>query len=236
GLTGASFAEFTEEELSRLIEIYDEVRRHRKLKVVGVYEIVAGFIRTFRNEMDPLLAISPLKALDEYTFTHSTNVCILNLAQAMALGIEGQLLHDIGMAGMLHDVGKLFIPEEILVKPGGLDGREWELMKLHPLKGAQYLVNTPGVPLLAVMAAYEHHMRYDFSGYPRVAEGWQQNLVSQMTAISDVFDALRTHRIYQQAQSFEAIAVLMLDLAGIELNPLLVRNFLGLVQRAMLAA
>ena len=113
----------------------------------------------------------------------------------MALGIDGQLLHDIGLAAMLHDMGKLFLPEEVLTKPGKLDEKEWELMKLHPVRGAQYLLSTPGVPQLAVITAYEHHMNYDLSGYPQVPQGWRQHLCSQMTTISDFFDALRLYEV-----------------------------------------
>jgi len=228
----ALFAEMPETELYRLMEIYDGVRRHRKLRVNGVDEIVSSFIQTFKAHIDPMLAISPLKAIDEYTFTHSTNVCILNLAQAMALGIDGQLLHDIGIAAMLHDMGKLFIPEEILTKPGKLDEKEWELMKLHPVRGAQYLLSAPGVPQLAVITAYEHHMNYDLSGYPQVQKGWKQHLCSQMTTISDFFDALRSIRSYRASVGYDEVAAMMLEMSGTQLNPLLIKNFLGLLHKA----
>lgn len=229
----AVFADMPDAELHRLMEIYDGVQRHRKLRVNGVDEIVSSFIQTFKAHIDPMLALSPLKALDEYTFTHSTNVCILNLAQAMALGIDGQLLHDIGLAAMLHDMGKLFLPEEVLTKPGKLDEKEWELMKLHPVRGAQYLLSTPGVPQLAVITAYEHHMNYDLSGYPQVQQGWRQHLCSQMTTISDFFDALRSIRSYRESVEFDKVAGMMLEMSGTQLNPLLVKNFLGLLHKAV---
>lgn len=228
----AVFAEMPDAELHRLMEIYDGVRRHHKLRVNGVDEIVSSFIQTFKAHIDPILAISPLKAVDEYTFTHSTNVCILNLAQAMSLGIDGQLLHEIGLAAMLHDMGKLFIPEEILTKPGKLDEKEWELMRLHPVRGAQYLLSTPGVPQLAVINAFEHHMNYDLSGYPQVYTGWRQHLCSQMTTVSDFFDAMRSIRSYRKSVGYDEVAIMMLEMSGKQLNPLLVKNFLGLLNKA----
>jgi HD-GYP domain-containing protein (c-di-GMP phosphodiesterase class II) len=228
----AVFAEMPDAELHRLMEIYDGVQRHRKLRVNGVDEIVSSFIQTFKAHIDPILAISPLKALDEYTFTHSTNVCILNLAQAMALGIDGQLLHEIGLAAMLHDMGKLFIPEDVLTKTGKLDEKEWELMKLHPVRGAQYLLSTPGVPQLAVITAFEHHMNYDLSGYPQVPTGWRQHLCSQMTTISDFFDAMRTTRSYRASVGYDEVSAMMLEMSGTQMNPLLVTNFLGLLNKA----
>lgn len=228
----AVFAEMPVHELHRLMEIYDGVRRHRRLKINGVEEIVSSFIQTFKDQMDPILAISPIKALDEYTFTHATNVCILNIAQAMALGIEGQALHEIGIAAMLHDMGKLFIPEEILTKPEKLDEKEWELMKQHPARGAQYLLNTPGVPQMAVLSAFEHHMYYDLSGYPAVHKGWELHLCSQMTAVSDFFDALRSIRTYRESIAYEDVAAMMLNASGKQLHPVLVKNFLGLLYKA----
>ncbi len=219
------------EERGRFEELYEEARRHQKLNVKGISEIVSGFVKTFSQEADPLLTLAPLRALDEYTFTHSTNVCILNLAQAMALGIEGSLLHDIGIAAMLHDIGKLFIPEEVLNKTGKLDEREWEIVEQHPAKGAQHLLDTPGVPRLAVVTAFEHHLKYDFSGYPRVAPGWQQSLCSQMTTVSDVFDALRTRRAYRGALEHEEISGILLGMAGTGLHPVLTRNFLKILGR-----
>lgn len=228
----AAFAEMPDEELHRLMEIYDGVRRHRKLSMNGVDEIVSSFIQTFKAHIDPMLAISPLKAVDEYTFTHATNVCILNIAQAMALGIDGQMLHEIGIAAMLHDMGKLFIPEEILTKPGKLDEKEWEIMKLHPVRGAQYLLNTPGVPQLAVVTAFEHHLNYDLSGYPTVYKGWDQHVCSQMTMISDFFDALRSIRSYRGSVGYDEVAAMMLEVSGTQLNPLLVKNFLGILYKA----
>lgn len=146
------------EEVARFMEIYDSVKNRHKLEINGVFDVVAGFIDVFRQEGKPLLAMAALREIDEYTFTHSTNVCVLNLAQAMALGIEGQLLNDIGVAAMLHDIGKLFIPEAILTKKAKLSHDEFEIMKHHPVNGARHLLESPGVPRLAVIVAYEHHL------------------------------------------------------------------------------
>jgi len=223
--------EIPAEEIARFMDIYQGVRRHRKLHVVGIAEVVTGFVNAFQQVGNPLLALAPLRALDEYTYTHSTNVCILNLGQAMALGIDGPLLNDIGIAAMLHDVGKLFIPEEILKKEGSLDEDEWKLVRQHPLKGAQYLLDTPGVPRLAVVTAFEHHMKFDGSGYPVVPAEWRQNLCSQMTTVSDFFDALRTSRVYRGALEYDEIADIMLGLAGSHLHPLLTRNFLKILRQ-----
>ncbi len=213
------------------MEVYETVSQKRKLHVVGLTEIVSEFIDVFGSYSDPLLSLVPLRSMDEYTFTHSLNVCLLNLAQASALGIDGPMLHDIGLSSMLHDIGKLFLPEEVLNKPGRLDGSEWEILKEHSLKGAEYLVQTPGVPRMAVVNAYEHHMRYDGLGYPKVSSGWQQSLCSHMTAISDVFDSLRTHRPYRSPMSVDEVLSYLAGLSGTQLHPLLVENFLRMMKK-----
>jgi HD-GYP domain-containing protein (c-di-GMP phosphodiesterase class II) len=226
-----SLAEIQEDELTEFLDIYRAARTRQRLNVVGISDIVSGFVDAFSSNADPLLALAPLRGLDEYTYTHSTNVCVLNLAQARLLGIEGQALHEIGLSAMLHDVGKLFVPAEILQKPSQLDDKEWAIMQDHPRKGAEYLFGTPGVPRLAVVTAYEHHMRYDGSGYPKVSRPWQQHLVSQMTTISDFFDALRTHRSYRESLTLDAVTGIMLEQAGTTLHPSLTRNFLKAISQ-----
>ncbi|MFO7766430.1 MAG: HD domain-containing protein [Pelovirga sp.] len=219
------------QEADRLLEIYDAARAGDPLDLTAAHHIVDGFIASFHQQKDAFMAFAPLRAMDEYTYTHSTNICILNMAQAQSLGIEGKLLSDIGLAAMLHDVGKMFIPHEILAKAGQLSEDEWNIMQQHPLLGADYLLKTPGVPHLAVITAYEHHMRFDGSGYPRCHQPWTQHLCSHMTAISDAYDAMRTHRTYDKAMDLEQITTIMLNLAGTRLHPQLTRNFIDLLSR-----
>lgn len=220
-------------EVARFMEMYEAVKKKNKLQIHGVVDVVSGFIDVFKQEGKPLLALAALRDTDEYTFTHSTNVCVLNLAQAMALGIEGQLLNDIGVAAMLHDIGKLFIPEEILKKTDKLDYDEYEIMKQHPVKGARHLLETPGVPRLAVIAAYEHHLKFNLTGYPAVSRDWGQNLCSHMTTISDFFDALRTRRSYRAPVPLGDIAAMMYGMIGTDLHPGLTRNFLKIITGLM---
>lgn len=231
GRAPLSISDMPQEELARFTDIYQAAKNRKKLKITGMFDIVSGFIDAFHQEGDSMLAMASLRSTDEYTFTHSTNVCILNIAQAMALGIEGQLLHDIGIAAMLHDIGKLFVPEEILIKKDKLTAKEFEIMKQHPVLGAKHLLDTPGVPRLAVTTAYEHHLKYNLSGYPKVQAGWQPNLCSQMTMISDFFDALRTRRSYREPLELRQIARMMWGMMGTDLHPVLTRSFLQIISR-----
>jgi hypothetical protein len=227
----AHFGSLQANGLNLTSDIYQAVKNNKKLPITEIRNSVSDMITAIRQESSVLLSFSPLRMLDEYTFTHSTNVCILNLAQAMALGIKGDSLRDIGVAALLHDTGKLYIPEEILNKPGKLTDAEWEMIRSHPQRGAEYLLDNPGIPQLAVVVAYEHHMQYDNSGYPRVSRDWRQNICSQMTAISDFFDAMRTKRIYRDALETKIIADQMTKISGASLNPVLTKNFLILIEK-----
>ncbi|PLX98215.1 MAG: HD family phosphohydrolase [Desulfuromonas sp.] len=225
------YADLSEEQLDRLMEIYEATKKQKKLHSVGISEIVSSFIASFTRESNPLLALAPLRQMDEYTFTHSINVCVLNLAQASALGIEGALLHDIGIAALLHDVGKIQVPTEILNKKEKLTDDDWKIIKNHPIEGAKFLINAPGVPRLAVVTAYEHHFRFDASGYPTRIGKREQNISSHMTALSDMFDAMLTHRPYSAASELSEVATTMKYMGGTQLHPLLTENFMKIIKK-----
>ena len=227
----SSYAAIPKQLFQGLVGTYQGLGSGKALDLTSIISVVKGFIIAFRREANPFLALVPVREMDEYTFTHSINVCILNLAQGMTLGFEGQLLHDIGVSALLHDVGKVFVPAEILNKPESLEEWEWEAVRRHTVRGAEYLLNTPGIPRLAVLSAFEHHLKYDVTGYPKVPGGWQINLCSQMTMVSDYFDALRTRRVYRDAMDFEKAAGQMLAVAGTQLNPSLTLNFLGTLRK-----
>lgn len=185
------FDDIQRQDFNLMTEVCRAAKEHRRLPDLEISRIVNNIITAIQHESSVFLAFSPLRILDEYSFTHSTNVCILNLAQAMALGIEDEALHDLGVAAMLHDTGKIFVPEELLNKPGNLTDAEWEIVRQHPQKGAEYLLDNPGISPLAVIVAYEHHMKYNCSGYPKGSADRQQHLGSQMTAVSNVFRVIQ---------------------------------------------
>lgn len=222
-----SMKELVDGNVRKVREVHDGFSRFRELNMVGLEDVVLSFISTFRAEANILRAVVPVKTHSEYTYTHITNVAVLSMFQAEALGLKSEMLHDIGLAGLLHDVGKMFVSKEIIDKESRLDADEWDEIKKHPVTGANYLSLQPNVPGVAVIAAFEHHIKYNASGYPRtIRKGRKQHLVSQIIAISDFFDALRTERSYRRALEIPAIVGLLRDLSGVEFNPLLVNNFI----------
>jgi HD-GYP domain-containing protein (c-di-GMP phosphodiesterase class II) len=220
----------TASELDTLKELYLSVKKHKKIDVRGVDEMVKGFIQGFRREINPLSLLASLKSVHEYTFTHVTNVCILAMGQAENLGFNGEHLHQIGVASLLHDVGKVFIPGEILNKPGKLSQDERKIVETHTVKGARYLMGIEGIPKLAILSAMEHHLKYDGSGYPSIKGGWRPNIVSQLISIADVFDAMRSIRSYQGALPMQQIVDVLKKGSGTSYNPQLVDHFFRLLR------
>jgi HD-GYP domain-containing protein (c-di-GMP phosphodiesterase class II) len=218
-------------ELENLKELYLSVKKHKKINVQGVDDMVKGFIRGFRQELNPLSLLASLKSVHEYTFTHVTNVCILTMSLAESLGFRGGNLHQMGVASLLHDVGKIFIPEEILNKAGKLSQDERAIIETHTVKGARYLMGLEGIPKLAVISALEHHLKYDGSGYPSIKGGWTPNIASQIICVADVFDAMRSKRSYQEAMPLAKIEEVLRKGSGASFNPQLVDHFLKLIKR-----
>jgi len=221
----------TTAELDQLKEIYFNAKRHKQINVQGVDEVVKQFIRGFRQEVNPLRMLASLKASHEYTFTHVVNVGILTMSQAEAMGFTGMQLHHIGMASLLHDIGKMFVPEELLSKPGMLTQKEREIVETHTVKGARFLMGLEGVPKLAVLSALEHHLKFDGTGYPSIKGGWIPNIASQIISIADVFDAMRSRRSYQEPHPVEKIEGVLRKGSGKAFNPKLVDHFLRLIKK-----
>lgn len=216
--------------LDDLKELYRDIQKRKKIPTRGVSDVVQGFIGGMLRNANPLHMLASLKSSDEYTFTHAINVCLLTMAQAESLGAGGDQLHDIGIAACLHDAGKMFIPNEILNKPGKLDDSEWAEMRGHSLRGAQYLLRLSGISKLAFLGALEHHLHYNGAGYPDLGKQWRPNLVSQMIAIADLFDAMRSRRPYKEPKSDDFIIELLRKESGTAYNPQLVENFVQLIK------
>jgi HD-GYP domain-containing protein (c-di-GMP phosphodiesterase class II) len=220
----------TAAELDELKDVYLRIKKHKQIDVKSVDGMVKRFIRGFREEANPLRMLATLKSSHEYTFTHVVNVGILTMAQAESVGFTGEHLHAIGVASFLHDIGKLFVPEEILSKQGKLSQDERMIIETHTTKGARYLMGTEGIPKLAVLASLEHHLKFDGSGYPSIKGGWTPNIASQMISIADVFDAMRSRRSYQEPRPMSQIESVFRAGAGKAFNPKLIENFFRLIR------
>jgi putative nucleotidyltransferase with HDIG domain len=230
---GLADTAFHAEQLARAQAIYAQVSPFRELSIVGLEEVVTTFLLTFRRGANLLRMLSPVKTHSEHTYTHALNVSILAMALAESLGLKNESVQEIGIAALLHDVGKLLIPQEILHKPGALSAEEFGTIMQHPLYGAAYLARVEGLTRLAVLAALEHHRKYDTSGYPVLRDsGRRQHAASQMVAIADFYDALRSHRPYRRSLSTGEVLDIMQKQAGSGFNPGLLSRFALLITAA----
>jgi HD-GYP domain-containing protein (c-di-GMP phosphodiesterase class II) len=211
-------------------DAFTEFRTDRRGGLVRLEQVVWSLMDALQRATREILPLAPLKTHDDYTFVHSVNVSLLTLAQARSFGIEGARLHAIGLAAFLHDIGKLKIPLDVLNKPGKLEGDEWRVMMSHAQEGATHLCGVEGANPLAILVAYEHHMRYDGqANYPVPRVGRRPTLASQMTAISDVYDAICTTRPYAKARSREFAVKVLTERVGTFHSPALVANFVRMV-------
>jgi putative nucleotidyltransferase with HDIG domain len=192
-------------------------------------QTVEGLADAVTQNRTALMALTAMRNYDNYTFTHMVNVSILAMAQARALGIDGRLLREFGLSALMHDIGKVRTPKEILNKPDKLTDAEFDVMRRHVVDGAEILRRTPEMPILAPIVAFEHHLRLDGSGYPRTVKRDAMNLGSMLCAISDVYDAMRSQRAYQQAHPTDRIVAVLKRNEGAQLDQHLVRRFVQLL-------
>jgi len=211
-------------------EVLTRAQTGRAINFKQAKRVVQNMIDVAMEEDYFLLALTSIKNHDEYTFNHSANVCVLSIGLGQKLGLSKLGLEALGMGALLHDVGKISIPREVLNKPGKLNDEEWDLMQRHPLLGVKSLLRTHAFSdllLRAVLIAFEHHQRLDMSGYPTVEEEREQNLLSKIVAIADCYDALTTPRIYRRValKPPEAFRIMVED-SGKAFDPTLLQIFI----------
>src|SRR5882762_8281796 len=192
-------------------------------------KIIDGLARLVNQDRTSLMALTALKKYDNYTFTHMVNVAALAMAQARALNIEGPLLREFGFAALMHDIGKVHTPLEVLNKPDKLTKDEFDIMKRHVVDGAHILRKTPEMPALAPIVAFEHHLKQDLSGYPENIGSRKLNLCTMIVSIADVFDALRSNRPYRQGLATVRIRSIMGEQGNPAFNQVLLKRFVNLM-------
>lgn len=187
--------------------------------------VVEGLASAVGQNRRAMMALTAMNRYDNYTFTHMVNVSVLTMAQARSLGFEGPVLRHFGLAGLMHDIGKIKVPGEILGKPERLTAEEFAIMKRHPSDGAEMLRRHLELPPLVAIVAFEHHLRTDGKGYPAVANRPSLNLATQLCAIADVYDAMRSQRQYQQAFPTDRILAVLSQQDAARFDQRLVRRF-----------
>ncbi|HEX5475978.1 MAG TPA: HD-GYP domain-containing protein, partial [Vicinamibacterales bacterium] len=192
-------------------------------------QTVEGLAEAVTQNRTALVALTAMRNYDNYTFTHMVNVSILTMGQARALGIDGRLLREFGLSALMHDIGKVRTPKAILNKPDKLTDDEFAIMRRHTVDGAEILRRTPEMPILAPVVAFEHHLRIDGTGYPFNVTRASLNVATMLCSISDVYDAMRSQRAYQQAFPTDRILAVLKRNDGSQFDQHLVRRFVQLL-------
>ncbi len=181
-------------------DLMTSVRLGRSPNIKKIKRVVQGIVDQILNEETSLIGLTTIRDYDEYTFTHSVNVCIFSVALGKRLGLGKIQLYDLGMAALFHDIGKSRVPADVLNKVGGLTDDEWRLIAAHPWLGALTLFQLRGqqeLPYRAMIVAHEHHMKVDLTGYPRPIRERSLSMFSKIVAVADGFDAATSRRAYQ---------------------------------------
>jgi HD-GYP domain-containing protein (c-di-GMP phosphodiesterase class II) len=212
------------EEAMAVMRLTQHLRDSHEVRVRDAREIVLGLLSHLSCQDNLFLSLAEVREHSLFTYLHTCNVATLAMSFGMALGMPPDAVFELGAAALLHDLGKTFVPREILDKPGKLDEAEWAVIRQHPAVGARLLVRQPDASHLAVVVAYEHHMHYaGGGGYPKAP--FAPSTQSQIISVIDTFDALFGRRSYHAPTDvLHALEALQSD-RGRVYNPDLVDEF-----------
>ena len=182
-------------------DIMDDVRLGRAIDTPAAKEAVSACVDHVLKNPEAMLLLSRVRDKDAYTSQHCLSVAILSIALGRSLGMDTGQLNEVGLCGLLHDVGKVVIPDEVLLKPGPLTPQEMLVMQKHPVEGRNIIMSTDGLGLAALDVAHSHHERLNGSGYPRGLRADQLTPYTKIVAIADTYDAITSDRIYNYGRA-----------------------------------
>lgn len=213
-------------EANQLIrDLMQDVRLGRQIQTERVEPVVAKITQSILRNSGALLSLCRIKNKDDYTFQHSVSVCGLQTAFSRALAMSPADIHEAGIGGLLHDIGKTRVADEILNKPGRLTDDEFAQIKCHVVESRRILEATPGISVIAVQVAAQHHERHDGSGYPLGLKGAEISQMGQMAAIVDVYDAITSDRCYHKGLEPTEAMRKIFEWSKFHFNPDLVHAF-----------
>jgi putative nucleotidyltransferase with HDIG domain len=219
------------EEADAIRWLHNEVQHRGELPLVEAEAVVRSLSVAMHGESQVVIPLLELKEFDQYTTTHSMNVSVLAMALAEFTGLGKRDVRAYGVAGLLHDLGKVRIPREILVKPGRLTPEERAIMNRHPADGARIIFASDQQLDLAAVVAYEHHIMINGGGYPCLHYGRDCHQASRLVHVCDVYDALRTKRPYRDAWESERALEYIETRAGTEFDADIAREFCSMMRR-----
>ncbi|MGH9237600.1 MAG: HD-GYP domain-containing protein [Vicinamibacterales bacterium] len=220
------------EEAETLRWMQQEVQLHGTIPLLEAEAVVRSLAVAMHGDRRMVFPLLQLKEFDQYTTTHSLNVAVLAMGLAEKIGCNKKEIRAFGVAGLLHDIGKIRIPIGVLTKPGKLTEEERRMFKHHPADGARLILESDEALDVAAVVAYEHHMMLDGGGYPTPYYARPTALASRLVHVCDVFDALRTRRPYRDAWEAETVLAYLKERAGTEFDPSLVEPFVEMMRQS----
>jgi len=211
--------------------LHEEIAEQKRLPLLEAEAIVRSLAVAMHGDRQIVLPLLNLKSFDQYTTTHSMNVAVLTMALAEFLGFGAADVRAFGIAGLLHDVGKVRIPPDILTKRGKLTDEERILMNSHPAEGARIILESEDQLDIAAVVAYEHHIMLNGGGYPTLRFKRDCHRASRLVHVCDVYDALRTKRPYRDAWPMPRVITYLEERAGVEFDPELVHPFVAMMRQ-----
>jgi putative nucleotidyltransferase with HDIG domain len=181
-----------------VVAMFSEARMGNAIDAAQVTELVEEISSSVLRNPNALISLARLKHADEYTYMHSVAVCALMIALARQLGLAEEQVREAGMAGLLHDIGKMMIPDVILNKPGKLTDAEFTTVRSHPEAGNSILLGSENITAMVLDVCLHHHEKVDGSGYPHRLKGDEISLFAKMGAVCDVYDAITSDRPYKR--------------------------------------
>jgi len=177
--------------------MFQEARMGKAIDAEQALPVVEEIANSVSRNPGAIISLARLKTADDYTYMHSVAVCALMVALAKQLNLDEKTTREAGLAGLLHDLGKAMIPNEILNKPGKLTDAEFDVIKTHPAEGYKLLLEGKGVGEIPLDVCLHHHEKMDGSGYPDRLPGEKISLLAKMGAVCDVYDAITSNRPYK---------------------------------------
>jgi len=219
------------EEAETVAWMHNEVQSTGELPLFEAESVVRSLSVAMHGDRNIVLPLLQMKEFDQYTTTHSLNVSVLTMALAEWMGMGANDVRAFGVAGLLHDLGKVRIPKEVLTKPGKLTDEEWVLMRKHPADGAKIIYESDRGLDLAAAVAYEHHIMINGQGYPQ--RHFQRGIhsASKLVHVCDVYDALRTNRPYREAWEAERVLKQIEQGAGPDFDLEAATAFIGMMRQ-----
>lgn len=219
------------EEVETIRWLHDEVKQRDLLPLAEAEAVVRSLSVAMHGDRQMMLPLLQLKQFDQYTTTHSLNVAVLSMALAEYMGMGAGDVRAFGIAGLLHDLGKVRIPIEVLTKAGKLTPDERVVMNRHPVEGARLILESEQELDLAAVVAYEHHIMLNGLGYPQMRFRRKCHEASNLVHVADVYDALRTTRPYREAWPVDRVLPYLEGRSGLEFDPIYVHGFITMMRK-----